>query len=450
MTLGALDYRHLLGDDVFPALIVAPLRVAQTVWDSEVKRWADFEYMRVAKILGNSKKRTAALNTDADIYIINFENLTWLRKQLGDEWKFKTVVIDECTKLRGHRCRLSVRNGKVYGTINGGGASSATAIAGRARATKYWINLSGTPTPKGAIDLWAQQWVIDFGRALGMSYTHFVKDFCDKPFNAKQQHDRWFVKPEKVDEVLALIKPNTAVLNAYDWFDINQPIEINTPIAMPDKAMDMYLTLHRDSVLQLDENTDIETPSIASQFMKLRQIASGAMLDDNKQLHHIHDARLEALADLCETLDGAPLLVAYYFNYEKDAIIKYFGDKIAVALPKGAQQKTVEDAWNKGKIPMLLIHPASAGHGLNLQHGSNHMVIYTPDWNYELYSQVIERIGTTRQYQAGYDRPVYIYRLYAPNTIDEVILKTLGRKYTNSEYIKMMLAVTQDSLIQPD
>lgn len=450
MTLATLDKRHRAGDPVFPALVVAPLRVANTVWDAEVARWENFEHMRVSKILGTPSARKAALNTPAEIYTINFENLPWLREQLGDQWHFRTVVIDESTKIRGHRCRLSIKDGKPRGTINGGGTKNATAIVGRARATAFWYNLSGTPTPKGAKDLWAQQWAIDYGEALGRSYTEFTRNFCELPWGAKPEQDRWIVKPELVDTVTGLIKPNTVVLDAYDWFDIDRPIEINEPVNLPPKARAMYDRMHKNSVTTLLSGQDMECPSVAGQIMKCRQIASGAVLDEDGALHHVHDARLQALADLHERNDKVPLLVAYHFRYERDAIIKFFGDSVAVALPNDARQKTVEELWNAGKIPMLLVHPASAGHGLNLQYGSNHIVIYTPDWDYELYAQVIERAGPTRQAQAGLNRPVYIHRMFAPNTYDEVIISTLGSKHSMSERIKLALAVQEQSILERD
>lgn len=451
MTLATLDIRHTAGERVFPALIVAPLRVANTVWDAEVARWENFDHLRVSKIIGSPAERKAALNRKAEIYTINFENLPWLREQLGDQWHFRTVVIDESTKIRGHRCRLSyTKDGKVRGTINGGGTKNATAVVGRARATAFWYNLSGTPTPKGAKDLWAQQWVMDYGKALGKSYTEFTRNFCELPWGAKPDQDRWYVKPHLVDTVTDLIKPNTVVLDAYDWFDIDRPIEINEPVDLPPKARAMYDQMHNNSVTTLLSGQDMECPSVAAQIMKCRQIASGAVLDEDGNLHHVHDARLQALADLYERNDKVPLLVAYHFRYERDAIIKFFGDKVAVALPNNAKQKEVEAQWNAGKIPLLLVHPASAGHGLNLQYGSNHIVIYTPDWDYELYAQVIERAGPTRQAQAGLDRPVYIHRMFAPNTYDEVIISTLGSKHSMSERIKMALSVQEKSILEMD
>ena len=195
-------------------------------------------------------------------------------------------------------------------------------------------------------------------------------------------------------------------------------------------------------------------PSAVSSIMKCRQIASGAVLNgegDERTLTHVHTAKLEALKELRESNGNEPMVVAYYFRYEMQAIIDYFGSDVAVPLQGGSQQKSIERRWNEGKIPLLLVHPASAGHGLNLQHGSNKMVLFTPDWDYELYAQVIERIGPTRQKQSGYDRPVYIYRLFAKGTWDEVILSTLGSKHAASEIIKSALAVRDgDRLLDAD
>lgn len=441
--LTALAARHLAGEEVFPCLVVSLLRVANTVWDSEVESWENFSWMKVSKVLGSAPERKAALRKKADIYTINFENLVWLRETLGATWPFKTVIVDESTKIKSHRCSKTKRADGSY-TVRRAGAKNASALVATFAHTDYWVNLSGTPTPRSEIDLWGQQWPLDGGKALGNSYSDFCRTFCEQPWGATPQQDRWQLKKDAQGEVLERIKPNTVVLDAYDWFGIDKPIEINVPVELPPKAREIYDALHDDSVAELGDNLAIEAPSAVASLMKCRQVASGAVLDgegDSRVLHHIHGAKMLALKDIWETNGKEPILVAYYFRYEADAIIKFFGKNVAVQIPNGARQKEVEKAWNEGKIPMLLVHPASAGHGLNLQHGSNKMVLFTPDWNYELYAQVIERIGTTRQKQSGYDRPVYIYRLFAKGTWDEVILANLGKKYQTSEIVKAALAV---------
>jgi len=452
-TLAMLDARHMAGEQVFPALIVAPLRVANAVWDSEVEAWENFAWMRVSKILGTSQQRKDALRKKADIYTINFENLTWLRDTLGASWPFKTVIIDESTKIRKHRCSKTKRADGSYG-IRRSGAKNAAAIVSTFAHTDFWVNLSGTPTPKGEVDLWGQQWPIDGGKALGNSYSDFCKQYCELPWGATPQQDRWQVRDDSKGKILELVKPNTVVLDALDWFNIDRPIEINVPVELPAEAAKLYDKLHRDSVAELMSGEMLIAPSAVSSIMKCRQIASGAVLNgegDERTLTHVHTAKLEALKELRESNGNEPMVVAYYFRYEMQAIIDYFGSDVAVPLQGGSQQKSIERRWNEGKIPLLLVHPASAGHGLNLQHGSNKMVLFTPDWDYELYAQVIERIGPTRQKQSGYDRPVYIYRLFAKGTWDEVILSTLGSKHAASEIIKSALAVRDgDRLLDAD
>lgn len=441
--LSALDARHLVGDDVFPCLVVSLLRVANTVWDSEVESWENFQWIKVSKILGSADERKAALKRKAHLYTINFENMMWLRETLGNAWPFKTVIVDESTKIKNHRCSRTKRADGTFG-VRRGGAKNAAALVAAFAHTAYWVNLSGTPTPRSEVDLWGQQWPLDGGKALGNSYADFCRNFCELPWGATPQQNRWQLRKDAQGRVLDLIRPQTVVLDAYDWFDIDKPIEINVPVELPAKAKELYDALHQDSVCELEGGLVLEAPSASASLMKCRQVASGAVLSgeaESRVLTHIHDAKLQALKDIWETNGKEPLLVAYYFRYEAEAIINYFGDKVAVQMPNGAKQKQVEQEWNEGKIPMLLVHPASAGHGLNLQHGSNKMVLFTPDWNYELYAQVIERIGTTRQKQSGYDRPVYIYRLFARGTWDEVILANLGKKYQTSEIVKAALSV---------
>lgn len=447
IAIQTLDCMSLMWDDAFPALIVAPLRVANGVWDAEVHRWENFKRLRVSKILGNARQRSKALNTPAEIYTINYENLRWLRQTLGNTWPFKAVVIDESTRIRGHRCSLKVNKDGKLG-IARRGTANASAIASIAPYTHFWMNLSGTPTPKGDVDLWSQQWVIDGGKALGRTFSAFTKEFCRPAWGSTPTQQRFDLVSGAREEILERIKPNTVVLDAYDWFDIKRPIEVNIPVPLPEKAKVIYKKMHDDSLAELGGELKIAALSSAGKVMKCRQIASGVLLDEFHERHLIHTARIDALKDLVDSLNGTPLLVAYNFVHEREAILESFKGK-AVQLPTGAKQQEVEKAWNAGEIPVLLIHPASAGHGLNLQHGSNHLCVFTPDWNFELYAQVIERIGPTRQAQSGYDRPVYIHRFYAPGTWDEVILANLKKKYTTSEIIKAALAVTAgDSLVE--
>lgn len=450
--LMTLITRDIMEGDVFPALVVAPKRVANAVWDAEVESWAQFAHLKVSKVLGTAQQRKDALKKKAHIYCINYENLKWLAGYIGLEWIFKTVIVDESTKIRGHRCSYTLpTKNHPQGMLRVAGTLNARALVKYRGKTRLWYNLSGTPTPKSEIDLWAQQWAIDGGRALGRTFSEFTARYFRKPYGADVEDDRWEVMPNMAEQITDAIKPNTVVLKAYDWLDIERPIELNIPVELPPAVRKTYNEMHKQSVIKLLEtDTDITALNAAAVLMKCRQIASGAVLDENGEIHVLHEERLHALKELYERINQ-PLLVAYNFRYEKDAICRFFNaDKdVAVPLPNGATQKEVEARWNRGEIPMLLVHPASAGHGLNLQHGSNHCVIFTPDWNYELYAQVIERVGSTRQKQSGYDRPVYIHRFYAPKTIDEVVLASLGRKHSVSETVKDALRVTEQSLIQP-
>lgn len=426
--LMAMDIRSLVAD-TYPALAIGPLRVANSVWNREVSKWANFKGLRVSKILGSLDDRIRALRTPADVYTIHYGLLKWLHEYLTDTgmaWPFKTVIADESTRLK--HARPSFRKHPKSGKINLyiAGSVNSGALARYALRTPYWINMTGTYTPNGLQDAWGQQWFIDFGETLGSSYDAYTKRWFYQRRGTSAEQAVFEPFPHALDEITKRLKPSTISLDAYDWFDVEKPREVDIEIELPEKLMKDYRKLHREAMLKLENETVITAVNAGAITNKCLQYASGHVYDADQNHHFIHAEKLDALDSLHTQLNGAPLLVAYHFKPTREAILKRF--PFAELLPSDHRQKEVEDRWNAGKIPMLVVHPASAGHGLDLQHGGHNLCIVDPYWDYEMYAQVIERIGPVRQAQAGYKRLVNVYRMRVAGTFDEVVIDRLTSK----------------------
>lgn len=431
--LAILDALTLTGSPL-PALVIGPLRVANSVWDGEVQRWAQFNRLRVSKVLGSSTERAAALRRPADLYTIHYGLLDWLAQQFdGKPWPFRTVVADESSRLKRQRCSYQQHpeSGKVY--LRTGGAKNAAAISRYAKRTPHWYNLTGTPASNGLQNLWGQQWFIDFGQALGRSYDAFTQRWFYQRRGTSREQAVFEPFPHAHDEITERIKPTTISLDPRDWFELQEPRIVCLYDDLPPALRKQYNKLHREACLTLNEDTEVTAANAGVVTSKCLQFAAGNIYDEQQQTHHLHDLKLDMLESLVENMSGTPLLVAYKFKSDLAMLKARF--KQAVELPSGPKQKQVEADWNAGKIEMLLVQPASAGHGLNLQHGGCDICIFSPDWDLELYEQVIERLGPMRQKQAGYDRVVSIYQLLIRNTFDEVVAARLESKASVQEAV---------------
>lgn len=403
-----LDLLKLLGSGFFPVLVIAPKKVCELVWPAEQSKWREFRNLKVVTILGTVGDREDALLTKADIYVINYDNIQWLVERLGDRWPFKIVVADESTRLKNFRTKQGGKRSHALSTI--------------AQQTGRWIELTGTPSPNGLKDLWGQIWFLDFGVRLGRSYKAFM--------------DRWF----HVDPYTRIVSPRgnaekeihdavadiTLALRPEDWFDIHDPVETTVECELPPESMAIYKVMERDYFAELGE-VGIFAPNAAALSMKLLQMASGMVYNAEHVALPMHDAKIEALRSIVEESAGEPIIVVYHFQFEVP--------KLKKAFPEARQFKTKkdEDDWNAGKIPMLLVHPQSGGHGTNLQDGGRTMVFLTHNWDLELRLQVIERIGPVRQLQSGHQRAVMIYNIVARHTMDLEVIRRLQGKATVQE-----------------
>lgn len=421
----------MLTDYVFPALVVGPLRVANSVWSSEIRKWDHVRHLEYARILGPRYQREAVLNgMPKHIYTIHYGLLKWLKQWFLDNeqpWPFKTVICDESSRIKGHRCsfRKHPKTGRT--ALHSHGAVNAASLMRFAPKTTRWINLTGTPASNGLGGLWGQNWPIDYGNALGSSYKAFTDRWFYQRRGASAEQAMFEPMPHAFDEITRRLKPHTVSINAYDYFDCEKPNEIDVEITLPEEAIKQYRKFHRESLLKLSDEVTVNAVNAGVATNKCLQFASGHLFDNKGNAHHIHDAKIEYLESLVEELDGAPLLVAYQYKPDRDRILGKFPK--AELLPRGNKQKAVENRWNRGEIPILVVHPASCGHGLSLQDGGHHVCIYTPSWDLELYQQIIERIGPIRQMQSGYDRIVHVYRLIAKHTWDKQVVDRISGKY---------------------
>jgi len=403
-TLTALSALELV--EPGPALVVAPLRVAQSTWPSEAKKWAHLSDVEIVPIVGTPAQRAAALKKDAPVYTTNYENLPKLVEHFGTRWPFKKIVADESTKLKGFRLRQGGKRAQALGKV------------AHAHATRF-IELTGTPSPNGLIDLWGQAWFLDRGERLGRSF----RGFTDRWFRSERVGaDPHAVKlepyPHARGEIENRLRDLCLSLDARDWFDIREPIVTTIEVDLPDAVRKLYNDMEREMFMSLQDN-DIEAFNAASRTIKCLQIANGAVYVDEaaSAYEEVHDAKLQALEEVIEEAAGMPVLVSYHFKSDLARLQK--------AFPKGRvldkDPQTIDD-WNAGEIPLLFAHPASAGHGLNLQDGGNILAFFGHWWNLEEFQQIVERIGPTRQAQAGHDRPVFIYHIIARDTVDELVM----------------------------
>ena len=402
-TLTALDILELT--EPGPTLVLAPLRVAASTWPDEAAKWAHLSDVTVSPVIGTPDERRAALRRPATIYTTNYECLPWLVEHYGDRWPFRKVVADEATRLKSFRLR------------QGGVRAQALARIAHCKIDRF-IELTGTPSPNGLQDLWGQCWFLDKGTRLGRSYQAFVNRW----FRSMQiGSDRHAVRLEPLPlaqvDIEDRLRTICLSLDARDYFDIAEPIVNVIRVELPKKARALYRDMEREMFLAIGEH-EIEALSAASKTIKCLQLANGAIYTDEQQnWMEVHDAKTQALESVVEEAVGAPILVAYHFKSDLA--------RLRAAFPKGrvldADPQTIRD-WNAGRIPLLFAHPASAGHGLNLQDGGNILVMFGHWWNLEEYQQIVERIGPTRQAQAGHDRPVFIHHIVAADTVDELVI----------------------------
>lgn len=415
-TLFALDFLSMIEE--CRVLVLAPLRVASYTWPSEVAKW-DLD-LTIASCTGTVAQRKAALASKADIITCNYENIPWLVTQYrGRRWPFTVIVADESTRLKSFR-----PHGKTV-------RARALAEVAWDKVTRF-IELTGTPSPNGLLDLWGQLWFLDKGERLGKSYSLYTGTYFREIRVGSSPWARKYTPLRNADK--AILKKTSDIclsVRPEDYFSLEAPVEVTVPVRLPAKACEMYDALRRDMLVKLeDEGGTITAANAATLSGKLLQLCAGAVYKDSTpdgSVSYIeyHDEKIQALQSVIAESNGEPVLVIY--QWRSDA------ERICRAIPEArvlGRNTALIDEWNAGRVPVLLIHPASAGHGLNLQDGGRIMVVFSPWWDLEQYQQVIERIGPVRQYQSGHPRTVFIYHIIVEGTIDEAVMQ---RRKTKQE-----------------
>lgn len=412
-TLTVCSALNQVEDD--PILVLAPLRVAQSTWPKESKEWEHLNHLRIQPVVGSEQDRRRSLSAKADIYTCNYDNLVWLQEFYGDRWPFKTVVSDEATRLKSFRLRQGGKRTQALGKV----AHSHI---------RRFIELTGTPAPNGLQDLWGQMWFLDAGQRLGRTFSGFK----DRWFRPSQDGYGSVPLEGAQEDIQSRLKDICLTIDAKDWFDLDAPIVTNILVDLPPRARLLYKDMEKTMFMQIDGH-DIEAFNAAAKTQKLLQLASGAVYVDplvesdsnpkSKDWKVVHDEKIDALKSVIEDANGAPVMVAYHFRSDLARLLK--------AFPQGRhldKNPKTEDEWNSGRIPVLFVHPQSAGHGLNLQHGGNILVFFSHSWNLEERLQVIERIGPVRQKQSGYERPVFLYNIISADTADELVMARVEGK----------------------
>ena len=395
-TLTAISYML----DTFTArkvLVVAPLRVANSVWAQEVRLWDHLKHLRVSVATGSNKARREALSLDADIYVINRENIPWLVENYGKQWDFDVVVIDESSSFKNPSSKRFKALRKMLPNIDS------------------VILLTGTPSPNGLLDLWAQMYLVDYGERLGRTLTNYKQRFFEADYWGRK------FEPRKGSEekIHALLADKIIHMSADDYLDMPDRIDLQVRVPMPPKVAEGYKEFERTMLAELDDGEEVEASTAAVLANKLMQYSNGALYTDaNGNWSETHAAKLDALSEIVEDNEGETILVAYNYKSDLARLLKRFPQ--AKLLDK--RQETI-DAWNRGDIPMLLAHPASAGHGLNLQKGGALCVWFGLNWSLELYQQFNARL-----HRQGQTRPVRVVHILAENTIDERVIGVLGDK----------------------
>ena len=408
-TLSAVNELMFDRFEVTKVLVIAPLRVANTVWSDEIEQWAELRHLRYSKIVGTPKQRKVALQKDADVYIVNRENLPWLVEQCSPYFKWDMVVIDELSSFKSWQSKRF------------------KAFMAMRPYMKRIVGLTGTPSSNGLMDLFAEFKVIDGGERLG----RFIGEFRSRYFEEGRRNGTIvyeYIPMEYAEcQIQDKISDITISMKALDYLDMPELISTKKLVRMSEKEKEKYSQFKKEYVLSELDGLEVTAANAASLTNKLVQLSNGAVYSDYHTVVALHEQKLDALEDILESANGEPVLVAYWFKHDLARIMGRL-EKLKV---KSRVLKTEEDIreWNKGNVPVGILHPASAGHGLNLQKGGHHLVWFGLTWSLELYQQTNARLW--RQGQEA--ETVVIQHIVTEGTIDEEILKALENKDAQQE-----------------
>lgn len=413
ITLSAINILKYFQWSISKALVVAPKKVAEGTWSKEASKWDHLKHLRIVTVLGSSAKRIRALNTPADVYVINRENIPWLVEYYKQAWPFDMVVLDEST---------SFKNGQ---------SKRFKAMKLVRRFCQKIVLLTGTPSSKGLMDLWAQVFLLDGGERLGQNITQFRARYFDANTHGGHFTD-YKPKEDAESAVLKAISDICVSMKAEDYLELPQCIEHEIPVVLDEKAKKAYDKFERDLLLEINDEV-IMAGTAAVLTGKLLQFCSGAIYDENHIAQEVHSCKLDAYMELLERLNGEPCITFYGFQHDKERILERLQKtNLRVRAYQGTQD---EDDWNAGNVDVLLVHPASCAYGLNLQAGGRHIIWFTPNWSFELNDQ-----GKCRLWRQGspYDK-VYVHYLIASGCVDEDVIAAIQKKQNTHDTVMQVL-----------
>lgn len=397
ITLTAIYELMLNRFEVQKVLVIAPLRVARDTWPAEIEKWEHLQGLTYSVAIGTEAERLAALKRPAHMYLINRENVDWLISKSNLPFDYDMVVIDELSSFKSHAAKRFKSLLKVRPKV------------------KRMVGLTGTPSGNGLMDLWAEFCVLDMGQRLGRYITHYRNNFFVPDKRNQQMIFSYKPKIGAEDAIYKLISDITISMKSADFLKMPECVINEVSVSLSEEEWSVYHELREDMVVDLN-NDEIDAVNAAALSGKLLQMANGAVYNEEKEVVHIHDKKLDALEDLIEGANGKPVLVAYWYNHDLQRIKKRFSVR---------EIKTSQDIkdWNNGDIPVAVIHPASAGHGLNIQFGGSTIIWFGLTWSLELYQQTNARL-----WRQGQNDTVVIHHIIAKNTIDEDVMVALRKK----------------------
>lgn len=396
-------------------LIIAPKKVAEDTWQMEAQKWQHLQGLRIVGVLGTATQRIHALDTPADIYVINRENTQWLVEYYGRDWPFDTVVLDESSSFKNHQAKRFRALRTVRPRIN------------------RLIELTGTPNPHGLMDLWSQVFLLDGGKRLGRTISVYRDMYFVPDKRNRTTIFSYAPKDGAEQEIHKLISDICISMKASDYLDLPELVYEDIPVVLDDKAQRAYNRMERDAVLQVDEDT-ITATNAAALSGKLLQLCNGAVYDEDREVVQVHDCKIEAFLEAVEGLNGQHAIVCYSFIHDKDRLLQALAKTgLRVRVYKDTRDK---DDWNAGNIDLLLIHPASCGYGLNLQEGGHHIIWFGLTWNLEEYQQANKRL-----HRQGQEHPVIVHHLVVKGGRDEDVIKSLEGKDNVQEALLQSLKV---------
>lgn len=376
-------------------LVIAPLKPAKETWLPEVKKWDHLKHLTISLIIGTPQKRIDALTQDADIYIINRENVVWLVNYYKNKWPFDMVIIDELSSFK---------------------SSKAQRFRALKKVRKYIsriVGLTGTPSPNGLLDLWPEMFLLDEGKALGRTLTSYRDTYFIPDKRNASTIFSWKPKQGAEELIYNKLEGLCISMKSADYLQLPERLFLNREVEMSDKAMKLYKTLEHDTLLPFADG-DIDAPTAAVLTNKLLQAAGGAAYDENGAVKYLHDDKLEALDQLIEEANGQPVLVFYSFRHERDRIMERYTEAVDI------KEESAVTRWNNKEISIMLAHPASAGHGLNLQEGGHIAIWYGLPTSLELYQQANKRL-----HRPGQKETVLIHHILMKGTYDYRVLNDI-------------------------